>query len=284
MELLQKRDFSTFFSDTFKFIKENWKHFFTNYFIINGIFLLLTLVKNYFDGIGYTFPFLVEMIYLLLVLFFGMINWTFVTVYMILYNERRTDFDYMDIINSFKENIGKIIVFILISILVAIPVIIVFYIAAFLLAITIVGILLLPLLYASLIIWYSLAFYEYLNSEKGIFDCFGYGFTLFTKKFWATTGSTALLYLIILIVYAVGLGATGVIGSFFEMNMNDPTSSILAMQSVFSSPATLIMLTVLSILMVIVQISQGIIYYSQKELLENINANRNIDSIGKIEE
>ena len=109
MELLQKRDFSTFFSDTFKFIEENWKHFFTNYFIINGIFLLLTLIKNYFDGIGYAFPALLETFYLLFTLFFGIINWTFVTIYMILYNSRRTDFDYMDIINSFRQNAGKII-------------------------------------------------------------------------------------------------------------------------------------------------------------------------------
>ena len=68
------------------------------------------------------------------------------------------------------------------------------------------------------------------------------------------------------------------------MNMDDPTSSILAIQSIFSSPTTLIMLTLLSVLMILVQISQGIIYYSQKELLENINAKRNIDSIGKVEE
>ena len=48
MELYKSRGFSEFFQDTFAFIKQNGKHFFREYFIINGIFLLVLAVLGYF--------------------------------------------------------------------------------------------------------------------------------------------------------------------------------------------------------------------------------------------
>ena len=280
MQLLQQRNFSDFFSDTFNFIKENGKHFFTNYFIINGIFLLLQLVKNYYVGQGVLLPAIFEMLYFLLVIIFGILNWTFVTIYLILYNERSLEFDYKDILNYYQENVGKIIVFILMTIVISIPAIIVFYIALLLSFITIVG----PfIIYAAFILWFSLAFYEYLYTNKGIIDCYGYSWTLFAKKFWATTGSTALMLVIILIIYGVAFSFTGIFSNFLEMNSNDPLSGIMAFQRAISAPTTLVVMTFLSILMVLLQISQGIIYFSQKELLENIATNDEIDQIGKIE-
>ncbi len=281
MQLLKIRNFSTFFSDTFKFIRENGKHFFTNYFIINGVFLLITLLKNYNTEIG-SFSFVFEMVFALFSMIFGLINWTFVTIYMILYNKLGTNFNYRDILNYYKENIGKIIIFILVSILLAIPAIIIFYIAFFISIITLIG----PfLVYASFIIWFTLAFYEYLNTDKPVFDCFGYSFTLFTKKFWATTGSTALLLVIIGIIYGFALGILGIFSSFMDMNKSgDALNTYVKTLEAFSAPKVLVVMTFLSILYVLLQISQGIIYFSQKELLENISANKTIDEIGKIEE
>lgn len=281
MELLQKRDFSAFFSDTFRFITENGAHFFTNYFIINGAFLLLSLVKNYFDASGDSFPVVIELLFTLVSIAFAIINWTFVTIYMILYNEKKTDFDHHDIINSYKEKIGKILIFMLASIIIAIPVIIIFYLAIIILTVTIVGILLIPLLYAALVLLFSLALFEYLNSNRNVFDCYSYAYKLFSKKFWATTGSTALLYLIIIVMYGFALGATGLIGSFIELNTGDPEDLIYGVERILTSPSVLMTLTLLSILMVVVQISQGIIYFSQKELLENISAKSTIDDIGR---
>ena len=280
MQLLKQRDFSSFFSDTFRFIKENGTHFFVNYFIINGVFLLISMAKSYYTGQGEVLPVMFEILYVLFAIFFGTLNWTFVTIYMILYNERGLDFDYKDVLEYYKQNIGKIVVFMLVSIILIIPIAIVFYIALILVVITIVG----PfLLYAALIIWFALAFYEYLYTNKGVFDCFGYAWRLFTKKFWATTGSTALLYVIIFIIYGLALTLTGVFSSLFEMNASDPEGSVLAIQRAFSTPLNLVVLTFLSVLMVLIQISQGIIYFSQKEQLENISTNHGIDEIGKIE-
>ena len=279
MQLLKQRDFSAFFSDTFKFIKENGKHFFTNYFIINGIFLIIQLVKNYYVGQGVILPAVFELLYLVFAMFFGVLNWTFVTIYLLLYNERGLDFDYKDVLAYYKENLGKIIVFLLVTILLAIPIMIVFYIALIISVITIIG----PFfLYATLLLVFSLSFYEYLYTNKGIIDCYTYSFTLIFKKFWATTGSTALLFVIIALIYGVALTLTGVFSSFINMNSNDPLDSIRMFQQAFSAPATLVVLTFVSILAVLLQISQGIIYFSQKELLENISTKDSIDQIGKI--
>jgi len=280
MQLLKQRGFSEFFSDTFSFIKENGGHFFTNYFIINGIFLIIQLVKNYYVGQGVMLPLVFEMLYALLAMLFGALNWTFVTVYLILYNERNTNFNYKDVLNYYKDNIGKIIVFVLVSIVILIPTMIVFYIAFLLSIITIVG----PfIVYAAFVIWFSLAFYEYLYTNKGIIDCYTYSWKLFTKKFWSTTGSTALMLVIILIIYGLALASTGIFSSFFEMNSNDPLGNMMIFKKAFSAPSTLIVITFISVLAVLLQISQGIIYFSQKELLENISANSDIDQIGKIE-
>lgn len=280
MELLKQRNFSEFFSDTFGFIKENGKHFFTNYFIINGVFLILQFIKNYYVGQGVVLPAVFEILYVILILVFSVINYTFVTIYMILYTKRKTNFDYKDIIQYFKEHLGRIVVFVLVSIILAIPIMIVFYIVLLLSLITIVG----PfLVYAALMLWFSLAFYEYMYTNKGVTDSFGYAWTLFTKKFWATTGSTALLGLIIMIITGFAFAFSGVFSGFFEMNSSDPLGNIQKIQQAFFKPATLLISTFVTILMVTLQISQGIIYFSQKELFENISANDDIDQIGKIE-
>jgi fumarate reductase subunit D len=285
MQLLQQRDFSDFFKDTFQFIKENGRHFFLNYFIINGIFLIISLVKNYFTGTGMSFPFLIDALYIIFLIFFSIINWAFVTVYMVLYNERGTDFNYKDIINSFKINAGKIIIFVLVSILLAIPSLIALSIVQFILTITVVGIVLLPIPYALILIWYSMAFYEnMINNKRPVFDCFGYSFTLMSKKFWSVIGSVSLLLVIIIIFYIFLFSAIGMLGVFTALNTAEQYESALRFQQAFMSPLFLIVLSVLSVLTVTLQINHGIIYFSQKELFENIQAKKSIDEIGKLGE
>ena len=48
MQLYKSRGFSEFFQDTFSFLKQNGKHYFKHFFIINGIFLLILMVIGYF--------------------------------------------------------------------------------------------------------------------------------------------------------------------------------------------------------------------------------------------
>lgn len=283
MQLLQRRTFSEFFSDTFKFLIENGKHFFLNYFIINGVFLIISLVKSYFTGTGSVFPFFVEGLYILFIFIFSIINWSFVTIYLILYNERGLDFNYQDIIQSFKQQIGKILIFILVCILIAIPLGIVVGLVGFVLTITVVGIALLPLLYAVAVLWISMAFYEYLYTNRPVFDCLGYSFKLMSKKFWSANGSVALFLVVFMIFYIFIMGMAGMFDMFIDMNSPGKTlEATQNFQQTLMSPLYLVLITIISVLGVTLQVNQGIVYFSQKELLENIQANKSIDEIGNL--
>ena len=44
MQLYKSRGFGEYFQDTFAFLKQNGKHLFKHFFIINGIFLLILMV------------------------------------------------------------------------------------------------------------------------------------------------------------------------------------------------------------------------------------------------
>lgn len=282
MQLLKIRNFSEFFTDTFQFIKTNAVHFFTNYFIINGLFLILYFAYNYYNTIDSQLPGLIVFLGAIILIFFYIINFSFVPIYMILYQEKGTQFNHEDILKYLIQNAGKILIFILITILMSIPLIIAFYISAILVAITIVGILFLPLLFAAFFLWFQMTYYEYLYTQKNYFDCMGYGFTLFSKKFWATTASTALLYTIIMVVYGLALGFAGVFSSLFEINFTDP-ESIAGIETIFKSPIVMLIATAVMVLYALINISQGIIYFSQKELLEGIQTKLSIDDIGKDE-
>lgn len=282
MQLLKIRGFSEFFTDSFQFIKINAVHFFTNYFIINGLFLIFYFGFNYYNSKAFDLPWYFVVLGAILLIFFYIINFSFVPIYMILYQEKGTQFNHNDILKYMSQNAGKILIFVLITLLMSIPIFIAFYISAILVAITIVGILFLPLLFAAFFLWFQMTYYEYLYSNKNYFDCMGYGFTLFTKKFWATTASTALLYTIIMVVYFLALGFTGFFSSLLEINFTDP-ESIAGIETVFKSPVVLIIATAVMVLYALINISQGIIYFSQKELLEGIQTKLNIDDIGKNE-
>ncbi len=284
MQLLQERDFSAFFTDTFQFIKENFVHLLTNYLIVNGLFLLLHFALNYMTDVENMMNFgPLYFVNLLVSLIMWFVSVSFAVIYMTLYNQKDgTNFNYRDIINYFGQNIGKILLFFLISLVMAIPLFIAFYIVMILFAITIVGILAIPLVYAAFYLWFAMTFYEYMNTNKGYFDAMGYGFSLFMKKFWATTGSSALVFLIIFVIVGLIVGAFGLFGSFAGINFQDP-ESVMEMVAIFRSPGAVLVILVYTILFQFAQVNPGIIYFSQKEAFEGIKAKTNIDDIGKTE-
>ncbi len=284
MQLLQERDFSAFFTDTFQFIKENFVHLLTNYLIVNGLFLVIYFTLNYMTDVESMMNFgPLYFLSLLVSLIMVFVSISFVVIYMILYNQNDgTNFNYRDIFNYFGQNIGKILLFFLISLVLAIPLIIAFYIVMILFTITIVGILALPLVYAAFYLWFAMTFYEYMNTNKGYFDAMGYGFSLFMKKFWATTGSTALVFLIIFVIVGLALGAVGLFSELGKINMQNPESLNFFIDFI-KSPGAMLVMILYTILFQFAQVNPGIIYFSQKEAFEGIKAKTNIDDIGKNE-
>ncbi|WP_248722317.1 hypothetical protein [Seonamhaeicola sp. ML3] len=311
MQLYRSRGFGDFFQDTFAFLKQNGKHFFKHYFIINGIFLLLLLAMGYFFTKFYTdFIFGSALrnqdmsaidnfmndnfgLFIVLLFFFvivaliaGTVSYAYMPIYLKLYNENSgKGFDTKDIISTYKNNLGKIGVFVICSILLFIPLIIVLGICSFILMITIIGILAIPLLFGGFMLFYTMTLMEYLNDEKGIWECFGYSWSLITSKFWAAIGSVGIFYLMSYIAQNV----VGLIPYFFGMaslfsstyDGDQPSNDEIGLTF------TIIMMSVFFISFIlgailgnIVQLNQGIVYYGLKEGKENINTKDDIDLIG----
>ncbi len=309
MQLYKSRGFSELFQDTFTFLKTNGKHFFKHYLIINGVFLIILMVMMYFFTKFYTSvifgglignnPTLIDdymnenmgLFIVLLVVFVvvgliaSIISFSFVPLYLKLYAERNGPaFSTSELVNAYKSNLGSIFIFLICGFLLGIPLAIMMGIGMFVLAITIIGILLIPVLIGAFSLFYNMTLMEYIEKKRGIWDSFGYAWTLLASKFWEAVGSVGLFFLMSYIIQSVFSMIPYIFGmaSLFttiENGNNAPEAVSLTMT------ITMLFIFFLSffagaILGVIVQLNQGIIFYSLKEDNENINTKSVIDQIG----
>jgi len=301
MQLLKRRNFSDQFSDTFTFIKLNGKHYFKNYFIINGIPILLMLLFIYFFVSSFynlsTFGtgnspaviedfmtknmglFVVIVVVTVIVAFiFAIIQYSYTPIYLLLYRDHNgANFTAKDIYNKiFKEKLSKILIFFLVSLLFLIPVAILSIIAGVILLITIVGIF---FLFAAIAMFYNNALIEYLDSDKGIFDSFSYSVELIKINFWANTGAIG-LFLFITGILNGGISlVTTLLTSLISVNTIDAKEqSIIAMVSLVAS---FVLSKGISIfLQILNQLAVNIVYFSAKEEKENIIGKAEIEKIG----
>nr|WP_321223208.1 hypothetical protein [uncultured Psychroserpens sp.] len=310
MQLYKSRSFGEYFQDTFAFLKQNGKHLFKHFFIINGIFLLILIVIGYFFSKFYTEIIFGGMmtgnsnaidqymnqnsgVFILLVLVFiivglvaATISYSYVPIYLKLYIDREgKNFTASDIINAYKANIGKIFVFLLFGILVAIPLIIGAGLIMFILAITIIGILGMPLVIGAMSLFYQGSLMEYLDGKRSIGSSFGYAWTMISSKFWAAIGCVGLFYLMSYIaqnVIALIPYIFGMVNLFTELETNTTPEPMAIQKTMTVMMLAIFLLTFLvsTILNVIVQLNQGVVYYSLKEDNENVNTKSDIDLIG----
>jgi hypothetical protein len=313
MQLYKQRDFSAFFSDTFEFIRQNGKHFFKHFFILNGFFILILAALSYvfsefflrdlfsdfglggssgsLDSILNGNPVLfIGLIACMVIvgLFFAVISYTYTPIYFRLYEKTETtNFSIKELVNSFKDNAGKIILFLILGFLMLLVLIIPIIITGIVLSITIVGILLLPLLIALIAGLYNMTLLEFINqNKKSFFDCFGYVWKLITSKFWHAVGCMGIFYLMSYVVQlAIGLIQSGfnLAGSLTipdNVMVEENTGMIYIVLSIILFIISFLVGTVLNC---ILQINQSIVYFGLKEELENVNMKSEIDLIGHIE-
>lgn len=312
-ELYTKRDLSANFSDTTTFFKSFGKHYFKNYLIINGIFLMLLVVLIYFiskvymevlfSGIStmrtnpnYLMAYFNNNIFLiivgfaitfLLIVILSMLNISFPVIYLKLFEKNNShNFETQDIINGLKATIGKMIVFFLGSIFIILPLAFIVFGLLILLCFILIGIPLLFIVGPAFISWITLSYYEYILKNVGFFTALSNGFSMVKQQFWTTVGTTFLMLMLIQIIQ----GCITVIPYILNMiwmsttvkNMdiaNQPTDTfstmgiILAVIMVFS-----VLLSYIFNNFIIV--NQGLIYYSLQEEKENNSTKSQIDLIG----
>ncbi|WP_442787647.1 hypothetical protein [Flavobacterium suncheonense] len=313
-QLYKKRNFSEFVGDTFAFFKTYGKHYYRNYFIINGGFLLVLLVLMYFlgkifyegifsnlsGGVNYgtdnsadvfineNLPIIIGLgiFAAIAALFLSILSYAYPVAYLKLI-EKKTDFTTEEIITVIKSKVGKIIVFFLASIFIMFPIMAIVMGLSFLLVFIIIGIPLLFIVIPALMCWFSLAFYDYISTDKGYFDALGGGFSLLKQKFWPCVGSTAVMYMIMQIVVGFVSMIPYLIGIFSMFTTlenpenagnlnNEGYSFFLIMMGVTMVLSLLLNFIFQNFLL----INQGIMYYSIREENENNTSKSEIDLIG----
>lgn len=301
MQLLKRRNFSDQFNDTFTFLKLNGKHYFKNYFVINGIPILLMLLIIYFFMSSFyglsTFGgvdnsviiedyisnnlgmfIIVVLVFIIFAFVFAIIQYSYTPIYLLLYRDHNgIDFSAKEIYNQIvKKKLGKIVTFLLASLLLLIPTVIIGAIAGVILLITIVGIF---FLFAAIMMFYNNALVEYLDSDKGIFDCFGYSFELIKVNFWTNAGAIGLFLFMTSIVNGGTSLITTMLTSLITANTIEASEkSVIVM---ISLAASFVISQGISIFLQIVnQLAINMVYFSAKEEKENISRGSEIDKIG----
>lgn len=299
MQLLKKREFGDYFNDTFAFLRENGKHYFKTYFLVNGAPLVLFILFIYFmttslyglstfggdtsaifeDYFNKNAGLLIlsTVAFVLLIVIFMILQYAYTPVYLILYQEKGTDFTAKDMFRVIlKEKIGKILIFFLVGLLLLIPVGIVTSLAALIFAITIVGVFI-PL--AAVSLWFSMAFIAYLSTDKGVFESLGYAWDMLFYKFWQNVGAVAVFMLLVMVVnFGVSIVITTITSLISFNTIEAADQDIIA---VISAVFSLVITQGISLFLQSVnQLVQNIVYFSIKESRENIASKYEIDQIG----
>lgn len=311
MQLYKSRGFSEFFQDTFTFLKQNGKHYFKHFFIVNGIFILILMVFGYFFTKFYTelifgsmgapydssmmesyindngpLFFVMLFLFIIVALASGIISYSYTPIYLKLYSDKggRT-FSTKDIVDVYKDKIGPIFLFLIMSILIGFLLLIPLGIVMFILVITLIGILLVPFAIAAVSLFYSCTLMEYLEGKRELMDSYGYAWKLISSKFLPSIGSVGLFYLMSYVVQNVITMIPYMFGMVSFMTTieegGQPDAGEVGSFMTFMMLLVFLLSFLLgTILNSIVQLNQGVVFYSLKEDNENINTQSEIDLIG----
>jgi hypothetical protein len=307
-QLYKNRSFGEYVSETFDFLRADGKHFFTQFFTILGVPILIMAVAGYFfqsysnsynrrlyganpnqfenlaiDSLG-LIGFAIAFIIFIFV-FFVIIN-SFTVIYLKLYQiNLGSNFKTTDILNEYKNSFGNIIIFNILMFLTSIVVFLIALIPLVILIITIIGIIPAFFLMIGFILFSILSLYIYLNNrEIGYLEVLGLSFNHIKNNFWPTLGSFFIMYLI----YFIIAGFFSVISQGFEF-----TNQLIFLETgVYPEEEEFSYKTILGVILLILSqfvtsfilslnnITAGLIYYSMQDHKENINVKSDIDLIG----
>lgn len=311
-ELYKKRDLSANFSDTTTFFKSFGKHYFKNYLVINGIFLMVLVVLIYFISKIYMELIISSaamkynpnsmMVYFnnniplivgsftttfLLIVILSMLSISFPVIYLKLLEKTNGNaFSTSEIMSGLKANIGKMIVFLLGSLFIILPLaFIVFGLLAFL-CLILIGIPLIIIVGSAFMSWITLSYYEYILKDVGYFTALSNGFSLVKQQFWTIVGTTFLMMMLIQIIQGFITMIPYVLSMIWmfvsSQNLQDPASRTDTFSTMGILFAVIMVFSVLLsyIFNNFILVNQGLIYYGLQEENENNSTKSQIDLIG----
>lgn len=307
-QLFKKRSFSSYINDTFDFFKVEGKNYFKNFFLINGAFLVLMLICSYFlfqvyfdfmksemQGFQQNYLtdylednglliFLLAFAFMILLILFSAIAYSFPTLYlknMEKYPGQNITTDM--IVSDLKSQIGRILIYILGTVFIILPLIFILLGIGMVLIFIIIGIPLLLILFPAIMSVSMLSYNEYLIKGSAFFDSIAVGIKMVKNNFWPIIGSTFIMYFIIQIVASIFTFIPQMILMFNLLTGVKDDAEIFATDT-FSVTYMIIMaisMIVGFILNNLLLVNQGLIYYSEREVMENNQSRFDIEQLGQ---
>ncbi|HUH45517.1 MAG TPA: hypothetical protein VLZ54_00080 [Arenibacter sp.] len=303
LELNIDREFGEIINLYFDFFKANIKKF-TNIFLsYNGIFLIglvlvsYLLVSGILTMVGNEQSLLMDSmettgqgswIYLAVggilfsLIFFtvAVMNYSLSTSYMIHYEEHKgTGFEKSDVWTMIIDNLGKIVVFILILIVLFFGLMIVALILAI---IPLVGMLAQYVIQYFLMAWAGVSFFALLKENRSVTDSLQEGWNLVYKNFWRAVGVNFILGLLIGLLFMVVLMVPGIligIYTFHVVQSGVDISGSVVPTLVYTLGTCILLITVVYS-QCLSQFVNGILYFALREKTYNLHARSKIDQIG----
>lgn len=239
MQFYKRRDFGSIIGDTFTFFQHYGKNFFKNFLIINGLFIILSLIlffvfygrivaqafEGNLDGQNYFFEqyfqdnpvFFIFAIIFFLVLMIGMglVMYSYPVLYLKRASETgTTNIKVDEIMGDLKRIIPKFLIFLLGMIFIIAPIIFIIFGITVLLTMILIGILLMPLIFPVLINVMNFVFYDYYHTNRGFFGSLGYAirsqfsYTVANQgspfwKYWGAMIIMIIIYYVISLIFAL---------------------------------------------------------------------------------
>lgn len=303
IELRVNRDFGDIITVYFEFFKQNLKKF-TNVFLsYNGIFLIGLLVVSYLlvsgaiglitnnqntvlDAVGsgnetYIMYFILGgILFFVIFLMVAVLNYSLSTSYMIKYEEHRgQNFDKTDVWEEVKNNLGSIVIFILILILLFFGLMIAAIILTF---IPLAGMLAQYVIQYFVMAWVGVSFFVMLKERRGVTDALGEGWNLVTKNFWRSVGVNFILGFLIGLLFMIVIMIPGIlIGIYtFHVVQNDVDLGASLVPTIIYTLGTCLLLIIAVYSQCLSQFVNGLLYFSLHEKTYNLNSRSKIDQIG----
>ena len=310
--LFKKRGFSEYISDTITFFKTFGKHYFKNYFIINGGFLLILMVlvyfifkvywevvfsamgnpnsnylENYFSNNAVLFIGSL-LLFVILAVILSLLNFAFPVLYIQLIEKNNgSDFTTADLIMSLKENFSRLLKFFLGLVFIILPLMMVVFVLLILMVFIVIGIPLFFIVGPAFLAWIMLSFHDYLIQKTGFFESLKNGFGLVKQQFWTIIGTTFIMAALVQIIQGIITLVPYFIGIFLVYTNENPSTTTTASQTEYLSTMGVLMTVVMALSIVLsyffnnfILVNQGIIYYSLREENENNTPKSQIDLIG----
>lgn len=313
MEFYKKRDFGTIISDTFLFFKENGKNYFKNYFLLNGLLLILLLVivslgyreifsqvfNSNTEGSGYFFQqyfqnntgvlISVAGIVFFLLLLISVINYSFPVFYMKRLSETgNKNIKADDILADMKTNWKRLVVLFLGLFFVVSPLALIVVGISYLLILILIGLIILLFVGPTIFNIVNFLMYDFLHTKKGFFESlsyalrsqFSYSHQREKSPYWKYWGSTLIMYIILQVVTSVFTMIPMILLLTSSFTVENKTGELPESFAIIMLVVYTIALMVSLIFSNLIYINAGLLYYDSRTDLHRDQNILEIDSIG----